>query len=61
MVRLLGCITQIVAQIDCPSTVYLFEFDAKLGEVAYEVFEGRNEHTFLADWYRMMLDEHLEG
>ncbi|KAH8389017.1 hypothetical protein KR200_005624 [Drosophila serrata] len=59
MVRLLGCITQIMAKIDCLNTVYLFEFDAKLGEVAYEVFEGLNAHTFLGDWFPMNLDEHL--
>ncbi|XP_017033521.1 protein cutoff [Drosophila kikkawai] len=61
MVCLLGCITQIMAHIDCFGTVYLFDFDAKLGEVAYEVFEGLdNEHSFLGDWFRIHLDERLE-
>ncbi|KAH8401433.1 hypothetical protein KR009_005449 [Drosophila setifemur] len=57
MVRLLGCITQIMAPVDCPSTVYTFEFDANQGKVAYKAFEGRNEHTFVADWFRVMVDE----
>ncbi|KAH8285386.1 hypothetical protein KR054_008502 [Drosophila jambulina] len=60
MVRLLGCITQIMGHIDCLSTVYLFEFDARQGVMAYEVFEGRNGHSFLGDWFPMNLDERLE-
>ncbi|XP_016958604.1 protein cutoff [Drosophila biarmipes] len=60
MVRLLGCMSQVMAPIDCPSTVYLFKFDAARGKVAYAAYPGRNQYTFVADWYRMMLDEHSE-
>jgi len=28
--------------------------------VAYAAYPGRNQYTFVADWYRMMLDEHIE-
>ncbi|KAH8280495.1 hypothetical protein KR018_008605, partial [Drosophila ironensis] len=58
--RFMGAITQIMAQVDCPNTVYTFEFDATHGNVEYTGFEGRNEHTFVADWFRQMLDEHFE-
>ncbi|XP_016985862.1 protein cutoff [Drosophila rhopaloa] len=60
MVRLLGCMSQVMAPIDCASTVYLFEYDATQGKVAYKAFQGRNQYTFVADWFRMMLDEHQE-
>ncbi|KAH8252756.1 hypothetical protein KR032_001656, partial [Drosophila birchii] len=60
LVRLLGCIAQIMSPIDCLRTVYLFEFDAKQGEVAYEIFEGLNGHTFLGDWFPINLDERQE-
>lgn len=45
---------------DNPSTVYTFEYDAKHGNVSHRAFEGRNQHTFVADWFRLMLDDHLE-
>ncbi|XP_017011015.2 protein cutoff [Drosophila takahashii] len=60
MVRLLNSISQIMAPIDCPSTVYLFKFDPTRGKVAYQAFQGRNQYTFLADWFRTMLDDHME-
>ncbi|XP_017069449.1 protein cutoff [Drosophila eugracilis] len=60
MVRLLGCMSQIMAPIDCPSTVYLFDFVARHGKFGYKAFQGRNQYTFISDWFRMMLDEHLE-
>ncbi|XP_017049882.1 protein cutoff [Drosophila ficusphila] len=60
LLRFLAYISQVMAPIDCPSTVYLFEFDAKQGILAYKPYPGRNQFTFVADWYRMMLDEHAE-
>ncbi|KAH8345471.1 hypothetical protein KR084_002114 [Drosophila pseudotakahashii] len=60
MVRLLSSMSQIMAPIDCPSTVYLFKFDPTQGKVAYKAYQGRNQYTFLADWFRTMLDEHIE-
>ncbi|EDW90872.1 protein cutoff [Drosophila yakuba] len=58
MVRLLNCMSQVMAPIDCPSTVYLFKFDASQGIVSYKCLQGRNQYTFVSDWFRMMLDEH---
>lgn len=58
--RFLSCITQVMGEIDNPSTVYTFEYDAKLGKVTHRGLEGRNQHTFVADWFRLMLDDRLE-
>ncbi|XP_033152970.1 protein cutoff [Drosophila mauritiana] len=58
MVHLLTCISQVMAPIDCPSTVYLFQFDARQGTISYESLRGRSQYTFLSDWFRMMLDDH---
>eukprot|EP00099_Drosophila_melanogaster_P019416 NP_610709.1 cutoff [Drosophila melanogaster] len=58
MIYLLNCISQVMAPIDCPSTVYLFQFDASQGTVSYKGLRGRNQYTFVSDWFRMMLDDH---
>ncbi|KAH8275132.1 hypothetical protein KR026_000466, partial [Drosophila bipectinata] len=60
MARLLNCISNVMVHVDNPSTVYTFEYDAKTGKVAQRAFEGRNQYTFVADWFRIMLDEHWE-
>ncbi|KAI8040056.1 protein cutoff [Drosophila gunungcola] len=60
LVRLLNCMSQVMAPVDCPSTVYIFKYDAMQGKVAYKAFQGRNQYTFIPDWFRTMLDEHME-
>ncbi|KAH8321706.1 hypothetical protein KR074_012472 [Drosophila pseudoananassae] len=60
LVRLLNCISTVMGHIDNASTVYTFEYDAKTGMVSQNAFEGRNQYTFIGDWFRTMLDEHWE-
>ncbi|XP_068145952.1 protein cutoff [Drosophila tropicalis] len=46
--------------LDCPSTVILFEFDASQGKIIYRTLEKRSQYTFVGDWYRNMLKEYRD-
>ncbi|XP_058838250.1 decapping nuclease DXO homolog [Topomyia yanbarensis] len=37
--------------INCPHTVYRFEYDARSGNILFGVQEGRNNDSFLPNWY----------
>ncbi|EDW01517.1 GH21477 [Drosophila grimshawi] len=57
---LLGTIQKLMAHIDSASTVYLLDYNANNGHITYRVTEDRNVHSFIPDWYRVMLEENME-
>ncbi|XP_017864548.1 PREDICTED: protein cutoff [Drosophila arizonae] len=58
--RCLDNIKTILADVDNASTVYLLEYDAENGNIKYKYAEERSEHTFIPDWFRLMMEESLE-
>lgn len=50
--QFLAQVTEVMRGADCRDTVYRFEHDSnKFGNIFYSVYEGRNEESFLPDWY----------
>ncbi|XP_065367528.1 decapping nuclease DXO homolog isoform X1 [Calliphora vicina] len=41
----------IMANENCPHTVYEFYFNAESGRITYECLRGKTPHSFLPDWY----------
>ncbi|XP_017835300.1 protein cutoff [Drosophila busckii] len=59
LARFLRKIKEIMLPVDSASTVYLFDFDAKNGIITYRPETAGNEHTFIPDWYRLLMEESL--
>ncbi|EDW58744.1 protein cutoff [Drosophila virilis] len=58
--RLLGSIQLLLANVDSASTVYLLEYDSKNGSITYKYCKERNEHSFIPDWFRILMEEHMD-
>ncbi|XP_034477751.1 protein cutoff [Drosophila innubila] len=55
LARFLDTIRKLMATVDCPDLVYMFDYDAKNGTINYRVAEDRNQHSFIPDWYKNQL------
>lgn len=48
----LATVSELMRDVDCPRTVYKFDYDSsKSWKVTYEVYEGKNEFSFLPESY----------
>ncbi|XP_055917098.1 decapping nuclease DXO homolog [Eupeodes corollae] len=57
LVRFLQMVKNVLRDVNCPHTVYEFNFDPRSKAIGYRIYRGRSLHTILPDWYVMMLQQ----
>lgn len=54
--QFLAKVKEVMEMVDCPDTVYRFEYDASKNEhILFKVQRGRNEDSFIPDWYNSVV------
>ncbi|XP_018789930.1 PREDICTED: decapping nuclease DXO homolog [Bactrocera latifrons] len=51
LIDFLNYIKSLMSEVNCPYTVYDFYFNSKRGTVTYECLRGKNQYSFLPDYY----------